>query len=706
MTAAEILNSLATRNERGGIGTAKFYLQSWDGLTQAKDFEKELANAADRLTFCDNDPEWIKQFDESTSITPGAILEYDCILSTRTKDRDGDILETKGLVVDPAMPLLWQHAQFSPIGKHVKVLHQDEERLICKFAIADTPLGHDAAALVKFGALRKSHGFVPLEFEPLGTTKGADGHQYTTGWHVKRANVFEGSLVSIPANSDANLLAVYGQKSLDGLCTVYSRNMLRTDAVKEWAKALFDKRPVIAQGVSFESQVTKTLEKLTDAVKSLQENNSKDVRTMPTLADLSKEQGSESGGAGTVIRPKKPSERYSKSANPVVNKQTGKALTVLGNAVSEPSACDYAKIGAWAKHYFNSGKASEMLHAWGARPPAMNEHEKALVAEMLEDDYFCGDTKNGWVDRATIKEAGLDVKTLLNDSTSGGNSLVPYAYDSALISYPYLHSQLLPYVDLRTTNSSEVKTSTLGQVSVMWGIDEGTAISIFNTDSLIGEKSFTVHPVTAAIEWGKDLELDTPVAELGQKLVEQFGQAMMKELDYVVCLGNGTNQPEGFLNAAGTVTVNSAGGTGATNTFADWVNLNFGIAKEYRDQGSALNPVFVSNDTTYLRKCLIRIDPQTSTTDQRPVLGDIGSFQNYETLKYPHKINAAIGNSVAAFVCLKKYRLYRRAGFDFFITDQGAQLARANKRLMVVRGRYAGALADPNAAAIAEDFKS
>ena len=267
-TIEDVLGSLECRSGVGrwGIGTAAQYVKSIHDESPASDVAKigdetkwksELADAAGRLTYCDDDM-GIKSFSDGTGITNGAVLEYDCVLSSRRMDRDGDILEPKGMNIDKSMPLLWQHLQLQPIGKHVKVLSQDDSLLQCKFAIADIALGRDAATLVKFGALRKSHGFKPIpgEFEPVDFVKNAQGavvyndkgQPLVKGWHVKKSNVYEGSLVSIPANADGNVLRLY-EKQFDGLATAFSRDLLEDSLVKHWAKSIYDKRPVTVPGI-------------------------------------------------------------------------------------------------------------------------------------------------------------------------------------------------------------------------------------------------------------------------------------------------------------------------------------------------------------------------------------------------------------------------------------------------------------------------
>lgn len=308
-TLDHILKTIAERDfnaPRWGIGTAKQYLGdiqpclSGGGICPSKVFgtasadawKKELAAADSRLTYCDAgmaDGEYLqKSIRDGSDITPGAILEYDSVLSTTRKDRDGDILESGGLDIDTKMPDLWQHIQVSPIGKHVSVLKQTDDLVICRFAIADTELGRDAATLTRFGALRKSHGFKPTEFEPVEIIKSADGKDIVRGWHVKRAAVLEGSLVSIPSNVDGNVLRVY-EKEFDGVCTAFSRDKLQNDLVKSWAKGIYDQRPAQSQGMdlSTKSAVEATKQQLLDAAR-------REIESESTNADALKMHG-ESG---------------------------------------------------------------------------------------------------------------------------------------------------------------------------------------------------------------------------------------------------------------------------------------------------------------------------------------------------------------------------------------------------------------------------
>lgn len=270
MEVIDILDSLQHRTSFGGIGTAYQYVSGvapcFDGgLCPVKSFgkdgknwEKELQSSASRLVYSD------KRTQDSSFISRSAVdggdafvLTYDTVLTSRDRDRDRDIVEPKGMVVDVNMPLLWQHIQLQPIGKMLGVLYRDDEQIVIKNGIVDTDLGRDAAKLVRAGVLRTSVGFVPAAFEPIGF-KSTEKGKVPDGWHIKESNALENSLVSIPANPSANIIAIY-EKEFDGLCGVYSKGGLRNSLVREWAKSVYDSRTVIFKGHDFAmSQKMKT----------------------------------------------------------------------------------------------------------------------------------------------------------------------------------------------------------------------------------------------------------------------------------------------------------------------------------------------------------------------------------------------------------------------------------------------------------------
>jgi hypothetical protein len=250
----QLLESIRKRSGRSGVLTADRYFRSIEscfegGFCPTKLFKsasqeqwaKALKESEGHLTYSSNrmkfDVKSIKAASDVPAIEDAirddqirakALAIVDGVLTTTKRDRDGDILETKGAHVDPMLPLLWQHISVAPIGKMLRILKHTDKILIAQFAIANTELGEDTLKLIEIGALRISHGFDPIDYELLEDEKG---------WHFKEWEMFEASGVSVPSNTEA-------------VWTAYSRNALKSDAVRGWAKNSFDART--KQGIGFD----------------------------------------------------------------------------------------------------------------------------------------------------------------------------------------------------------------------------------------------------------------------------------------------------------------------------------------------------------------------------------------------------------------------------------------------------------------------
>ncbi len=261
MTKTDIIKSLSRRTGRYGVLTADRYFRSIEQCFDGEFCPVKLFNSASQ-------DEWAKSLKESEgkltysngemlvkggsvksdvafgddqltvvgwrkNLTAKPLVIFDAIVTTTTRDRDRDVMETKGAELDPASPLLWQHIPLQPIGALVGELkdQRTDDMLPARFAIADTELGRDAATLVEMGALRISHGFDPKDFEPMDD---ADG------WHFKEFEIFEVSLVSVPSNTDA-------------VITAFSREKLHSPLIRGWAEKMFEERPV--QGVGYSTRM-------------------------------------------------------------------------------------------------------------------------------------------------------------------------------------------------------------------------------------------------------------------------------------------------------------------------------------------------------------------------------------------------------------------------------------------------------------------
>ncbi|HEV7281330.1 MAG TPA: phage major capsid protein [Pirellulaceae bacterium] len=438
--------------------------------------------------------------------------------------------------------------------------------------------------------------------------------------------------------------------------------MKLTNALKSRIRTLRGLAPSFEDDATFKTEVGKALvsgEITADELATL----TKDAGPTPDQVF-----GGKNGSAGGRPSTERPIGRHVKSGLPVLDQS--------GREVRLPSEDDTANAGAFLKSL-----------AKRAGIDCITTTEDRDRLEACYRSPWAGKFGTGW----TAGVPGATAKALLNDSLSGGSAAVPQFFDDALISFPLLYGELFPHVDLRNVPiGASIEGASVGNPDAVWGNPDGTEVALFDTADLVSEINTSIHPVTIAVEVSRDLLSDSP-GELGRILTENCGQRLLAELDRVIALGDGTTEPEGLLNASGIGTVNTAEGVSGPPTVSDYESLLFALPKQYRS--GPMRVCFLSNDTSYRRAKGIEV----GTTDQRRVFGM--EHENYLTLGRPHRIQTDIANGVAACVALAKYRMYRRLGFQIEWHMGGAELARRNVALLIVRGRFGGRLVDANAAA-------
>lgn len=382
------------------------------------------------------------------------------------------------------------------------------------------------------------------------------------------------------------------------------------------------------------------------------------------------------------IRVKNSSEQYSTQRAVLKHAKSGEAVYPIRNGsksttpVESLSQWEEAKIGAWLKW-----KAAKAGFA------SLNEHDKNVLHESFEKDYWIG-----YQNDSLVRMKG--VKALIDDSTSGGENLVPEYYDQRIISFPLLHSEILPFVDVvDVPRGSTVETASIGNPTLTWNTAEASAQSLFTTDALVAAISASVFPVAVYLQIGRDLMSDS-LAMIGRQLTENVGQRIAAELDKVILTGNGTSQPQGIDVASGTTDVTPTTPTTGAITVDDLLSLMFGIGKQYRVP--SFNPRFAMTDARYKSHRAIA----TGVTGDDRLLHGM-NVQSYSLLESPVGIeNDGLDNSDGIFGAFSKYRLWRRAGFETGFESGGDTLVRSNSVLFWGRGRYAGKVVDANAFAV------
>lgn len=263
MTHAELLRAIRERKAMTpfgeGIGTADRYVKTIldcvgsdvcyrYAATKANSFDDLMQKASQMLVYTNPDMGLVEDGIEYNKAAGSTLQKYDGIelpkntlmvfrhvLTTPRKDRDGDVLRTQGAVLDPKMLLLWQHVHTLPIGKMLAKLEHTTKQLVLLSCIVDiNDLAHDAAVMIDSKMGRFSHGFRALEFNEM---KAADGRS-PGGFDVKSFEIMEESLVSVPANPDADTQEV--------ILSLVEGGKLTSPMMKAVGKTIRAARPVSA----------------------------------------------------------------------------------------------------------------------------------------------------------------------------------------------------------------------------------------------------------------------------------------------------------------------------------------------------------------------------------------------------------------------------------------------------------------------------
>lgn len=335
-----------------------------------------------------------------------------------------------------------------------------------------------------------------------------------------------------------------------------------------------------------------------------------------------------------------------------------------------PSEHDYAVAGVYLKRV---ALRSGIDVAWFPEDEALWNH-------VCKDVPWVGLVGNEW--RREIR--GLEIKALLDDTTSGGGYLNPTPFDQAVITTPVLFGELYPFVDVvDVPRGSSIEGASMTNPTVTWGGTEGTAASLFDTASLFSQTSNSFHEIAVHIETGRDFMADSAV-DVGRLLVQQIGLKFRESLDEQIAIGDGTSEPEGIFTASGVTTANSSNGTSGPFALGDFEALSLTAGKQYLN--AAWNPAYVTSHYMYRQARSIPV----GSADARRLLGM--DHSKYNILEWRCGIQDSISNGSVAFGPLKMYRMYRRLGMQVKWTSEGQTLQLRNTTLLTVRGRFGGFL--------------
>lgn len=400
---------------------------------------------------------------------------------------------------------------------------------------------------------------------------------------------------------------------------------------------------------------------------------------------------------------------YAESENEYVRKSFGSRPVMVGDGVGsrsldKPTARQAAIAGAWMKHL-----VTKAAYASGRPVPPQfrkNEQDHQLIQYTIHECKFLGPMN--WKESSETAEYWFEnqkagdhwKKALADDTISGGLEAVPVELDNQTIITPLLNGELFPLVTVRNVTRRRIEAYGVANPTMQWGYGDLNVQPIFDTRDFIQAFDVNIHTLSGSMEIGRDFESDAP-EDIGGVVVNRYGERHKQELDNVIANGNGITQPEGLFQAPGIVVVSNQAGSGLGPMVGDYETLKFAVRKEFRDEAKN-RCIYLSTDDSYRRARGIRVN---DTNDERRIFG-VENQMDYKLFGYDYKVNESITSNNIGFWCMNRYRMYRRQGLEVVIEEGGKDLRSRNKRYIVMRSRWGGALDHAGAGAKITDAQA
>ena len=368
--------------------------------------------------------------------------------------------------------------------------------------------------------------------------------------------------------------------------------------------------------------------------------------------------------------------------------------------LDEPSQLDRAVAGAWGKYMIDVAVKRSKSLAWLGLPQHHRDLIEYAFEKMAWGGYIAGEDGPSDDNYSNVVNRQLrprERKALIDDATSGGVEAVPIVFDDQIVATPILQGELFPLVNVVPLDRGRrIQGARAGTVTSEWGGIDDTSITLFDTASYVSAFDTTIFRWQGSIAIGLDFLSDTPV-DFAQFLTDQYGQVLLKDLDTVICTGDGTTQPEGIMTKSGT---GSVAFSGATSVGA-YESLRFGVHKREHQANLVPTAVFCGTNTSYSRAMAIPVGASDArrlySTNQLP------NYDGYNFMGRPYKINEGLSNSQIFYAILGKYRMYRRRGLVIRNSSEGDTLVRKNELLLACLARYGGQLERGACAAVTSD---
>ena len=124
----------------------------------------------------------------------------------------------------------------------------------------------------------------------------------------------------------------------------------------------------------------------------------------------------------------------------------------------------------------------------------------------------------------------------------------------------------------------KIPTLTSGPI-VTW-TDENAVKS--TTTTVFSEATLTVFKMAAILYSSDELIEDSDLIDVVDLIVQLFSEALMREEDRVLTVGNGTTQPTGLTTARAATTIATITSATGNLSFDDMINLEYSLPQKYQ----------------------------------------------------------------------------------------------------------------------------
>ncbi len=260
--------------------------------------------------------------------------------------------------------------------------------------------------------------------------------------------------------------------------------------------------------------------------------------------------------------------------------------------------------------------------------------------------------------KAILDGDRMAVKALSEGTSSAGGYLVPAGFREEIVMRLPEESELAPYVRVVPVHTDSGNIPSLAtDISVTWTSASGENTSFTESDPVLGTVAWALKRADAITKISRELAADaTP--SIMEFISQLFREAIARERDKMIAIGDGSTQPTGLANTSGITTLSSFG----VPTFSKLVEMEQNLKRKYRRHAR-----WIMNGTN-LRRIFSLLADNGEPLFRREMIGDVPVSR---ILGYPVSQQDDLDDSEIYFGDLSFYLLFDREEMGIESTTTG-----------------------------------